>query len=293
MNALADAEPQTLRISKDPDLGNEGYLLAISDRVEIHANALTGAFWATRTLLQLLAQNRTLSAGAARDWPSYAERGLMIDNGRAFFSPEWLESHIRELSYLKLNIFHYFDAAWDYAQEKYGNNPDIGGQDVAIDFINELSALIRSYGKTPRIWNDVLAMNGKVEQLDKNIVIEHWINRGEKPDRLAAAGYALMNDNWNCTYFTDEETLYADACAPNIFADGTQLDPLSVRGMDYHVWCDPAPDFCPDSETVSANIRVPLRALAQNSWGAPRGVQTAARLRELSDMIGRAPGFLE
>lgn len=58
-------------------------------------------------MLQLLHQSATVPAGTAVDWPAKAERGLMIDQGRKFFTVDWVEQHIKELAYLKLNYFHF------------------------------------------------------------------------------------------------------------------------------------------------------------------------------------------
>ncbi|KJY33263.1 beta-N-acetylhexosaminidase, partial [Streptomyces sp. NRRL S-444] len=85
----------------DPGLPAEGYRLTIGQSVGIQAGTDTGAFYGTRTVLQLL------QAGTAVDWPTKAERGLMIDQGRKFFTVDWVKQHIKELAYLKLNYFHF------------------------------------------------------------------------------------------------------------------------------------------------------------------------------------------
>jgi len=91
----------------DPAIGSEGYRLTISSSVTISAQTATGAFYGTRTILQLLKQSYTIAAGNARDWPSYPQRGLMVDNGRKYFTVTWLQNHIKDLAYLKLNYFHW------------------------------------------------------------------------------------------------------------------------------------------------------------------------------------------
>ncbi|WP_327248482.1 family 20 glycosylhydrolase [Streptomyces sp. NBC_01320] len=45
-------------------------------------------------------------SGRITDWPTYTERGLMVDVGRRHFTPGWLEGKIRELAWLKLNVLH-------------------------------------------------------------------------------------------------------------------------------------------------------------------------------------------
>ena len=149
-----------------------------------------GAFYGTRTVLQLLHQASTIPAGTAVDWPSYSERGLMVDVGRKFFTVDWLCRHVRELSYLKLNYLHRalhqtehprshllrraiprFDAPYwhigadeylrdyarypqllAYAKEHYGKHTV--AKDAYHGFINWVSGIRRSAGKTTRMWND-------------------------------------------------------------------------------------------------------------------------------------------
>lgn len=86
--------------------GNEGYSLDVTEFMTITAQSDHGVFYGTRTILQLLKQGYTIKGGTARDWSDYPERGLMIDMGRKYFTVPWLESHIRDLAYLKYNYFH-------------------------------------------------------------------------------------------------------------------------------------------------------------------------------------------
>jgi len=90
----------------DAQIGQEGYLLTVADSVAISAQTDAGVFYGTRSLLQMLRQGFQIPGGTARDWPDYPERGMMVDTGRKFYSVEFLERHIKELAYLKLNYFH-------------------------------------------------------------------------------------------------------------------------------------------------------------------------------------------
>jgi hexosaminidase len=85
--------------------GEEGYVLRIRRRVTIAARSAAGVFYGGRTLVQLLGEG-TAPKGTARDRPRYRERGLMIDNGRQFFTRAWLVERIEELADLKLNLLH-------------------------------------------------------------------------------------------------------------------------------------------------------------------------------------------
>jgi hexosaminidase len=92
--------------SRDRGLGREGYRLDIAATLRIEARTAAGAFYGTRSVLQLLRGGRTIPAGTARDWPRYPERGLMIDNGRRYFTPAQIKREIALMSYLKLNQLH-------------------------------------------------------------------------------------------------------------------------------------------------------------------------------------------
>ncbi|GGT14698.1 hypothetical protein GCM10010222_65920 [Streptomyces tanashiensis] len=92
--------------STDTKLGTEGYALSVTDKITITARDDRGAFYGTRTLLQLLKGSTSIPQGTARDWPLKPERGLMVDVGRKYFTPQWLKDHVKELAYLKMNYFH-------------------------------------------------------------------------------------------------------------------------------------------------------------------------------------------
>jgi hexosaminidase len=91
----------------DSAIGQEGYLLSVADQIRISAQTTTGVFYGTRSILQMLRQGLEIQAGTARDWPDYPERGLMVDLGRKYFSISFLQRHIKDLAYLKLNYFHF------------------------------------------------------------------------------------------------------------------------------------------------------------------------------------------
>ena len=96
----------SLLATPDTGLGPEGYSVSVAGAVSISGNTDAGVFYGTRTLLQLLSQGSTISFGAMHDWPDYPQRALMVDVGRKYFSMQWLEDHIRDLAYAKINILH-------------------------------------------------------------------------------------------------------------------------------------------------------------------------------------------
>ncbi len=86
----------------------EGYRLQTDTQVTISAPTETGVYYGTRSLLQILVQSEgrnVVPAGSAIDWPDYQERGFLLDVGRRFFTPEFIQDYIKMMSYYKLNRF--------------------------------------------------------------------------------------------------------------------------------------------------------------------------------------------
>ncbi|MEJ8672165.1 glycoside hydrolase family 20 zincin-like fold domain-containing protein [Streptomyces sp. MS1.AVA.1] len=84
-------------------LGAEGYQLRADERLSVTAATETGAFYGTRTLLQLLAQGDRIPAGHTVDVPRYKERGVGVCACYINISMPWLENLVREMAYHKLN----------------------------------------------------------------------------------------------------------------------------------------------------------------------------------------------
>ena len=108
--AIADAAKAgknsiVIALTDDAELGNEGYNIEIGDQVIISANTTTGAYWATRTLLQILEQHEgaNLPKGTIRDWPDYGLRGFMIDCGRKYIPLDYLKEYAKIMAYYKMN----------------------------------------------------------------------------------------------------------------------------------------------------------------------------------------------
>ncbi|WP_051691984.1 family 20 glycosylhydrolase [Pedobacter borealis] len=89
----------------DTAIGDEGYYLTVDRVITISALKYQGLFWGTRTLLQLLEQNKAIPKGIARDYPEFKVRGFVIDDGRKFFSLQFLRDYVKFMSYYKMNDF--------------------------------------------------------------------------------------------------------------------------------------------------------------------------------------------
>ena len=106
-----DAQPGDFYLTLTDDLSkglqDEGYLMNIADNVTVEAQTTTGAFWATRTILQALKGNDNVSIpkGITRDYPLYKVRGFILDVGRKTFTLDYLEQVVKEMSWYKMNDF--------------------------------------------------------------------------------------------------------------------------------------------------------------------------------------------
>ncbi len=183
--------------SADDGLGTEGYALTITDRILVSAKADGGAFYGTRTLLQLLKQSTTIAAGTARDYPRYPLRALHVDNGRKWITARWLKDHIKELAYLKMNLFHWHLAEWNNFRLESTTHPEV----VATDHytkadLQEMVALAAKYHVTimpefemPGHMGWALAKHPELRAVDSS-----GNASADNLDLTNPAAYTLVND---------------------------------------------------------------------------------------------------
>ncbi len=112
-------------LKKDKKLGREGYVVRVDRYVTVSAPEPVGAYWATRTLLQICEQSddHHLPKGQIRDWPDYALRGFMMDCGRKFIPMSYLHDLVKVMAYYKMNTLQvhlndngfkqFFDHDWE------------------------------------------------------------------------------------------------------------------------------------------------------------------------------------
>ncbi|WP_316818232.1 family 20 glycosylhydrolase [Pedobacter nyackensis] len=127
--ATGKAKPGDIVFSIDPalkHLGEEGYVMNIDQTVQISAAYYKGAFWATRTVLQILEQDpehSLIAKGKTHDYPKFEVRGLVLDVARKFFTLDFLKHYVKMMAYYKMGDFHihlndngfkqFFEGNWD------------------------------------------------------------------------------------------------------------------------------------------------------------------------------------
>ena len=99
-----------LTLKKLDTMPSEGYQMTIGDVVEVASPAEIGAFWATRTLLQILETSPNtqhlspkIPKGTISDIPQYKMRGFMLDVGRKFVPMHYLRNLVKVMAYYKMN----------------------------------------------------------------------------------------------------------------------------------------------------------------------------------------------
>jgi hexosaminidase len=181
----------------------------------------------------------------------------------------------------------------EYARGRYG--PQANAKDAVHGFVNWLDDLVRSHGKTLRIWHDDLG-GGSAVRVHSQPVVEWWTNVSPlsdlappTPQELIDGGHRVMNAGWFPTYYVnhpvlgalrpDMQTAYEswephEFYGPFVLNEGVRHPPERVApgeprnlGSKLHVWNDD-PGYETDEETA-AGIRPRLRVLAQKTWGSP------------------------
>lgn len=111
------------------NFGKESYVLAaMSDGLHIVSTDPLGAFWGTRSILQVFKQNNnTFPCGIAIDYPQYPLRGFMYDLGRKPASLKAVKDVLKTMAYYKMNDYHLhlndnFIWMYNYTQIPNGHN---------------------------------------------------------------------------------------------------------------------------------------------------------------------------
>ena len=120
-------------IRKCHGYGAEGYALNITEsRIEVLAEEAAGAFYATRTLLQLLTHRDgvwSVPCAQIMDAPRFVWRGSHLDVCRHFFGKEFLFRYIDLLAFHKLNVLHLHlteDQGWRMEIKRYPKLTGVG-----------------------------------------------------------------------------------------------------------------------------------------------------------------------
>lgn len=107
-----DDETYRMEISNTVTDANGNVTTQDGAHITIYATDATGAYWATRTLLQALKLSQaannglTIDCGTIRDYPEFKVRGFILDVGRKPMSMDKLREIAKNMAWYKMNDFH-------------------------------------------------------------------------------------------------------------------------------------------------------------------------------------------
>ena len=223
----------SIAIKKNKKLGAEGYKVTIDDKVTLTASTAQGAFWGTRTLLQILEQNNgaTLPKGTITDWPDYEMRSFMLDCGRKFIPISFLHEYVDFMAYYKMNTFHIHlndNAFKQYFQHNWDKTPS--GFRLESDFFPGLASRDGYYTKAEFIELQKHAEKMGVEIIPEFDVPAHSLAFVHYRPELGSKEYGLDHlDLFNPATYTFVDSLFME------FLGG---DEPVFRGPRFHVGTD-------------------------------------------------------
>ena len=194
MNGATKGGDVVLSLKKDKALGDEGYTMNVGSAVEITAATERGAFWATRTLLQIAEQHKdgNLPKGKTTDVPEYKLRGFMIDCGRKFIPMSYLRDLAKIMAYYKMNTLQvhlndngfrqYFGGDWNKTQAAFR---------LECDTYPGLTAKDGSYSKQEFIDFQKLAEQNGVEVIPEIDAPAHSLAFTQYKNEIGSKEYGM------------------------------------------------------------------------------------------------------
>ena len=194
VNGATKGGDVVLSLKKDKALGDEGYTMNVGSAVEITAATERGAFWATRTLLQIAEQPKdgNLPKGKTTDVPEYKLRGFMIDCGRKFIPMSYLRDLAKIMAYYKMNTLQvhlndngfrqYFGGDWNKTQAAFR---------LECDTYPGLTAKDGSYSKQEFIDFQKLAEQNGVEVIPEIDAPAHSLAFTQYKNEIGSKEYGM------------------------------------------------------------------------------------------------------
>ncbi len=178
-----------------------------------------------------------------------------------------------------------------------------------IDYFNGIAARVKSYGLTPRAWNDGLMYTGYTGyELDSDIEICYWsgpaqcatiadfVANGNKVINYADVYmYFALSSWWMANANASGEKIFKE-WAPGKLANSSVVGDQSVSypypdyvlGASYALWCD-TPSYM-TQENVASNLFLRTRAMAEKSWN-PNTTLSYSEFQSIANELGRAPAY--
>ena len=108
IGAVSDAGSEDIILTYDASVPTQGFNVSVSgSKLIVAASDEDGIFYGWRYVIQQLLIDGSVSA--ASQSPSVLERSISLDNGRKYYSVEWIKELIREMSWSHMNtlVMHF------------------------------------------------------------------------------------------------------------------------------------------------------------------------------------------
>ncbi|ALI04998.1 N-acetyl-beta-hexosaminidase [Pseudomonas fluorescens] len=103
---LTLSDPDTAGVPIPVNGAPETYRIDITNTVHVTAKTLEAMALALTTLHKAVLVSTSLEPGVVIDAPAYAERSVLIDVGRKYYSPEWMIDLLHEMAWNQLNTLY-------------------------------------------------------------------------------------------------------------------------------------------------------------------------------------------
>lgn len=198
--------------------------------------------------------------------------------------------------------FHIGGDEWQYDEQKYACPELIAAMkakgysqpgDLFVEWVNEINAQVKSYGKRTQIWNwwrfspNKEKENKTSIQPDKDIIVNVW--NSPRQEAILTDGYEVI--------ITPEEMLYVSPGLINdegygvvdtrkVYEDWVPDSHPNIRGFKICIWSDNAEDK--SDEWFERHGRKPKAVLAERLWGGPRSENVKQFFKRVQK-VGAAP----
>lgn len=108
IGTLAEAGASDVILTYDGEVPPQGYKVSVNgDQLTIAASDDDGIFYGWHYVIKQMVMNKTVAA--IEDTPDVAERSISLDNGRKYYTVDWIKELIREMSWSGMNtlVMHF------------------------------------------------------------------------------------------------------------------------------------------------------------------------------------------
>ncbi len=130
---LTFGTPSTQGVSIPVQGKEELYRIDIRENIEICAENEPAMARAVVSLYKAAQVSSRLEFGVIIDAPRYAERSVLIDVGRKYFSPQWIKNLLKEMAWNQLNTLHLHLTDNEGVRVVFPSRPDIDYVDTWSD----------------------------------------------------------------------------------------------------------------------------------------------------------------